>query len=190
MNVYEESVFKDKQLGFFIYLAVEAIMFLTLFVTYLIFTPASEGPHPTELFDVKIVVLSSVFLLSSSGTLYIGERKLRDNRRAGTMVWLLVTCLFGLIFLGFELYEFQRFVSEGYGLSASSFLSSYYVLVGLHAAHVLFGCCWMLVLLLQSLGMKIRFDVWTEKFKIFSYYWHFVDVVWVFILLIVYIRYL
>src|SRR5699024_10028548 len=68
MNTDEQSLFRDKQIGFLIYLGVESIMFLTLFATYFIFTPSSEGPHPSEIFSVTTVVLSSVFLLSSSGT--------------------------------------------------------------------------------------------------------------------------
>ena len=98
--------------------------------------------------------------------------------------------MFGLIFLGIEINEFRVFVNNGYTLSTSSFLSSYYVLVGLHAAHVLFGCAWMIILFIQLSGIKIPFSLFTEKFKIFSYYWHFVDLIWVFIIVIVYLRYL
>src|SRR5699024_398572 len=190
MKAMEESLFKDKQIGFFIYLYVEAIMFLTLFATYFIFTPSSEGPHPSDIFDAKTVILSSVFLLSSSGTLYMAERHVKSTRHGIFALWLAVTLLFGLIFLGFEINEFYGFVADGYGVSASSFLSSYYVLVGLHAAHVLFGCGWMLVLFIQLFVIKIPHTLFVEKCKIFSYYWHFVDSVWVFIILIVYLPYL
>jgi cytochrome c oxidase subunit 3/cytochrome aa3-600 menaquinol oxidase subunit 3 len=190
MNAYEADLFRDKQIGFFIYLGVEAIMFLTLFATYLIFTPATEGPHPKEIFDVKTVVLSSIFLLSSSGTLIVAEKGLRGENWRKVLPWLGVTLLFGLIFLGFEINEFRGFVADGYGITASSFLSAYYVLVGLHAAHVLFGCGWMIVLFIHAFGKRIPMALYEEKFKIFSYYWHFVDGVWVFIILIVYARYL
>ena len=190
MNADETSLFRDKRLGFFIYLFVEAIMFLTLFATYIIFTPSSQGPHPSDIFSTTTVVLSSIFLLSSSGTLVLSEKGLADCNLKKIIPWLLVTLLFALIFLGFEVNEFYGFVADGYGVSTSSFLSAYYVLVGLHAAHVLFGCAWMLMLLIQLTGIKIPFSLFTEKLKIFSYYWHFVDGVWVFIILIVYLRYL
>ena len=98
--------------------------------------------------------------------------------------------MFAFIFLGFEVNEFRSFVLEGYGISASSFLSSYYVLVGLHAAHVLFGCGWMIILMIHLLRNKLPYSLYIEKYKIFSYYWHFVDVVWVFIIIIVYARYI
>ena len=190
MNTYETELFRDKRIGFLIYLGVEVIMFLTLFATYIIFTPSTEGPHPSEVFQTKTVILTSLFLLSSSGTLIISEQGLNQKNIPKIISWLPVTLLFGLIFMGLEINEFRVLVQDGYGISASSFLSSYYALVGLHAAHVLFGCGWMIILLIQLLGIKIPFSLFTEKFKIFSYYWHFVDAVWVFILIIVYVRYL
>ena len=190
MNVNEAELFRDKQIGFFIYLGVEALMFLTLFVTYFIFTPSSEGPHPSEIFDALTVTLSSIFLLSSSGTLYFSEKALSSDKKKSMLIWLSVTFLFAVIFMVFEISEFSHFVSEGYTTSTSSFLSSYYVLVGLHAAHVLFGCFWMSVLFIQRFLPQFPKTLYYEKFKIFSYYWHFVDLVWIFIILIVYLRYL
>lgn len=190
MNTSEASLFRDKQLGFSIYLGVEAVMFLTLFATYIIFTPSSEGPHPSDIFSVTTVVLSSIFLLSSSGTIVLSEKGLPGKNMKKIIPWLGVTLLFALIFLGFEINEFRSLVMDGYGITKSSFLSSYYVLVGLHAAHVLFGCGWMVILFIQLKGIKIPFSLFKEKFNIFSYYWHFVDSVWVFILIFVYAKYM
>ncbi|WP_106495982.1 cytochrome c oxidase subunit 3 [Lentibacillus sp. Marseille-P4043] len=189
MNEYEAALFKDKQIGFFIYLGVEAIMFATLFVTYIIFTPASIGPKPTELSEVKSVILSSFFLLSSSGTLMVAEKGMANRQYKKLLGWLGITCLFALIFLGIEVHEFSTYLQEGYGMSANVFMSSFYVLVGLHAAHVGFGIGWMGTLFIQF-KKKIPQSLFIEKQKIFSYYWHFVDVVWVFIIIFVYLPYL
>lgn len=189
MNNYESTLFKDKQIGFFIYLGVETVMFITLFATYLIFTPSSEGPHPSDVFEATGVIIASIFLLSSSGTLYIAEKGLAGKQIKRIMTWLGITLLFALIFLGFEIYEFYSYAQQGYVLSTSSFLSSFYVLVGLHAAHVAFGCGWMIILLIQ-LKIKIPYALYIEKLKTFSYFWHFVDIVWVFVIAIVYLRYL
>ncbi|MGY0694707.1 cytochrome c oxidase subunit 3 [Virgibacillus sp. FSP13] len=189
MNEYEAALFKDKQIGFFIYLGVEAIMFATLFVTYIIFTPASIGPQPTELFEVKSVILSSLFLLASSGTLIVAEKGLANRQYKKLLGWLGVTCLFALIFLGLEVHEFSNYLQKGYGMSANVFMSSFYVLVGLHAAHVGFGIGWMGTLFIQF-KKRIPYSLFIEKQKIFSYYWHFVDVIWVFIIIFVYLPYL
>lgn len=189
MNDYEISLFRDKQMGFFIYLGVEAIMFATLFATYFIFTPAERGPGPSEVFEWKSLLLSSFFLLSSSGTLILGEKGLTKGNIKKLVIGLGMTLVFALVFLGLEISEFYSYVQEGYKISTSTFLSSFYVLVGLHAAHVLFGAVWMGLLFIQ-LKAKVSNALYTEKLKIFSYYWHFVDVIWVFIIIIVYLPYL
>ncbi|MDY0404513.1 cytochrome c oxidase subunit 3 [Virgibacillus sp. 179-BFC.A HS] len=189
MTNNEAALFRDKQIGFFIYLGVEAVMFLTLFATYIIFTPATQGPRPGEIFEAKSLILSSFFLLSSSGTLMLAEKGMKEKKTGKLLVWLGITLLFGLIFLGFEISDFHKYISEGYLTSTSNFLGSFYVLVGLHAAHVMFGSGWMILLLIQQ-RMNIPTSLFQEKLKIFSYYWHFVDVVWVFIIVIVYLPYM
>lgn len=189
MNDTELALFKDKQMGFFIYLGVEAIMFATLFATYIIFTPAVKGPHPSEVFEWKSLILSSFFLLSSSVTLIIAEKGLTNEQMKKLVIGLGITLVFALVFLGLEVSEFYRYVLEGNEISTNTFLSAFYVLVGLHAAHVLFGACWMGVLFVQF-KQKIPRALFTEKLKIFSYYWHFVDIIWIFIIVLVYLPYL
>ncbi|MFZ3578541.1 cytochrome c oxidase subunit 3 [Virgibacillus sp. DJP39] len=190
MNNNQKALFKDKRLGFFIYLFVESVMFATLFATYLIFTPPSSDPMPSKVFSMKSLIMSSVFLLSSSGTLLFAEKGLDKRKKINIMIGLEMTLLLGLIFLGLEIHEFYKYVKEGYGISANVFMSSFYVLVGLHAAHVTFGIGWMILLLTQFKRMKIPYALYIEKQRIFQYYWHFVDVVWVFIIIIVYLPYL
>jgi cytochrome c oxidase subunit 3/cytochrome aa3-600 menaquinol oxidase subunit 3 len=189
MNKDEAALFQDKKIGFFIFLSVEAVMFATLFANYFIFTPASTGPHPSELFDAKTVIATSFFLLSSSGTLWYSERALESGKAGAMHIALGITLLFALIFLGLEINEFNSYVSQGYGTSASVFLGAFYVLVGLHAAHVTYGAIWMILLFIQY-RKQIPRTLFQEKYKIFSYYWHFVDVIWVFIIAIVYVPYL
>lgn len=189
MDKYKGALFRDKQIGFFIYLGVEAVMFATLFVTYFIFTPDTYGPKPEQLFETKTVVLSSVFLLSSSFTLIFAERGLKKGATKAFFIGLGLTVVLATLFLIFEVNEFSGYLADGFGVSANNFMASFYVLVGLHAAHVLFGLVWMLVLLIQS-KMKIPSSLYSEKLKIFSYYWHFVDIIWIFIILIVYVPYL
>lgn len=189
MTKNEAALFKDKQIGFFIYLGVEAVMFLTLFATYLIFTPPPVAPKPGDIFEVKSLVLSSVFLLASSGTLMFAEKGFHHKNHAKFLIWLGVTLLFGLVFLAFELHDFYSYVEQGYTTSKNVFLASFYVLVGLHAAHVTFGSGWMMMLFGHHFRGGPR-GLFQERLKIFSYYWHFVDIVWVFIIIIVYLPYL
>ncbi|WP_226581533.1 heme-copper oxidase subunit III [Halobacillus litoralis] len=182
-------LFEDKRLGFFLYLVVEAIMFATLFATYIIYTPASRGADPSEVYELRTVVLTSIFLLSSSGTLLIAERGLKNWSRMKIWIGLGATFLLGGAFMVLEVHEFYKYWSEGYTLSMNNFLSSFYVLVGLHASHVAFGLAWMILLMFQFTKQLPR-ALFIEKHKIFNYYWHFVDVIWVLIICIVYAPYL
>ncbi|MFC4558130.1 cytochrome c oxidase subunit 3 [Virgibacillus kekensis] len=189
-NEQTAILFKDKKYGFFIYLFVEAIMFATLFATYIIFTPPEEGPTPANVFKWKNVILLSLFLLPSSLTLMISEKALKYNQPERLVTGLVLTLLLGLTFFFMEANEFYTYmVHDGYLMSTSNFFASYYVLVGLHAAHVGFGCFWMILLLIQY-HMKIPRTLYEEKQRIFQYYWHFVDVIWLFIVMIVYLPYL
>ncbi|RWZ58916.1 cytochrome aa3 quinol oxidase subunit III [Halobacillus fulvus] len=189
MKQMSDVLFLDKRFGFFLYLVVEAIMFATLFATYIIFTPAERGAHPSEVFEWKTVALTSIFLLSSSGTLLMAEKGLKNWSRKWIWVGLVTTFLLGAIFMGLEIHEFYKYAHEGYTLSMNNFLGAFYVLVGLHASHVAFGLGWMINLMIQFTKDMPR-ALFIEKHKIFNYYWHFVDVVWVLIVTIVYLPYL
>lgn len=189
MKQTSEVLFQDKRLGFFFYLVVEAIMFAVLFATYIISTPASRGADPSEVFELRSVVLASLFLLPSSATLLIAEKGLNNWDRKKVWIGLVTTFVLGAVFLGLETHEFYKYVHEGYTLSMNNYLASFYVLVGLHASHVAFGLGWMMILMLQ-LKQKLPRSLFIEKHKVFNYYWHFVDVIWVLIVLIVYLPYL
>ncbi|WP_077623507.1 cytochrome c oxidase subunit 3 [Sediminibacillus massiliensis] len=189
MNKNSGILFEDKRQGFFLYLIVEAVMFAVLFATYFVFTPSPDGPDPSEVFELRTVIVSSVFLLSSSGTLLIAEKGLKSANFKQIWLGLGLTFLLGLLFLCMEIYEFYTFVHEGYGLTANNFMSAFYILVGLHASHVCFGLLWMAALFFHS-ARKIPYALFEEKQKIFHYYWHFVDLIWIFIVLLVYMPYL
>lgn len=189
MNNAETALFKDKQMGFLIYLGLEVIMFMVLFVTFFIFTPSAHGPHPSDIFEWKTVLPASIFLLSSSGTLLVANRYLKKRRSKRAALWLFATLLLGIAFLAVEMNEFAHYIGQGYTTRSNLFMGAFYVLVGLHAAHVLFGAGWLTVLLIHY-KRRIPYALFLEKQTIFSYYWHFVDIVWIFILSIVYIPYL
>ncbi|SDY10993.1 MULTISPECIES: cytochrome c oxidase subunit 3 [Salimicrobium] len=187
-KLMSEELFADKKTGFFIYLFVEAIMFTTLFATYLIYTPPQTGPYPGELFEWQTTLFASLFLISSSGTLLLSEKGLKERKMKLIVAGVVITFLLGAGFMYFEIEEFRKFITDGHVVSTNNFLSAYYVLVGLHAVHVTFGLGWMIVLLVQ--GRLLPFNLFKEKHKIFNYYWHFVDAIWIIILLVVYIPYL
>src|SRR5882724_10484532 len=109
----------------------------------------------------------------------------RGDMKQGKL-WLFVTALLGLIFLGGQFWEFSHFVHEGLGLTTNLFGSTFYVLTGTHGAHVTIGVIWLLTLWIQALRGKLGAQN-ALTVEITGLYWHFVDVVWIVIFTVVYL---
>ena len=107
-----------------------------------------------------------------------------SNRRSGPPPWL--TGLFGLGFLGLELYEFAHLIHEGAVPQRSAFLSAFFVLVGTHGLHVFFGCIWLVVLMVQ-VGRTGLIAENRRRLMCLSMFWHFLDVVWIGVFTFVYL---
>jgi len=174
-------------LGFWIFLGAEVALFATLFATYLVlFQRTGSGPTAKELFEVEDVLIETLLLLTSSFTCGLAVFEMRRGRLSGLLTWLLVTLLLGAGFITFEIREFIHYVHEGATMQTSAFLSSFFVLVGTHGAHVSLGIGWMILIIIQLLqrGLTPRT---ARKVFIVSLYWHFLDVVWIFIFTLVYL---
>ncbi len=178
---------RNKILGFWLFLGAEVVLFGCLFATYIALRN-SENPGPTaeELFKIKTVAWSTFILLTSSLTSVLAIMNMHKHNLKGLLSWLLVTVLLGVSFLGLEIYEFFEYVHEGHVFSGSAFATSFYTLVGFHGAHVAFGVFWISLLMIQ--GLKKGLTVVTApKFYVAGLYWHFIDLVWVFIFTVVYL---
>jgi cytochrome c oxidase subunit III len=178
---------KNKVLGFWFFLGGETVLFATLFGTYLgLRGNTNGGPGPQDLFHLDLVFYMTVFLLLSSLTSVLAIWAMQRQDYIRMQVWFGVTVLLGLAFLGFEIYEFYEYVHQGLGYGTSAFASSFYTLVGFHGAHVLFGLCWIVTLQIRATKQGINLTN-APKFYVASLYWHFIDVVWVFIFTAVYL---
>jgi cytochrome c oxidase subunit III len=102
------------------------------------------------------------------------------------MLWFGLTALLGLGFLGLEVFEFSKYVHEGHTFTSSAFGSAFYTLVGFHGGHVAFGLLWCITLMVRNAKRGLNLYN-APKFYVFSLYWHFIDVVWVFIFTVVYL---
>lgn len=178
---------RNKILGFWLFLGGEVVLFGTLFATFLTLrNQVAEGPTGQEIFQLTTVGWSTFILLTSSLTSVFAMIAMHKHQLKQLLLWLGVTVLLGLGFLGLEIYEFVEYVHEGHTFSASAFSTSFYTLVGFHGAHVAFGILWISLLIMQ--GLKKGLTVVTApKFYVASLYWHFIDVVWVFIFTVVYL---
>ncbi|GGK13101.1 cytochrome B oxidoreductase [Caldalkalibacillus thermarum] len=179
---------KNKILGFWFFIGSDVVLFASLFGTYLGLKGSTQGgPGPQDLFHLEYVALMTFILLLSSMTSVLGIKAMQRNDFARMQLWFWITILLGLAFLGLEIYEFYQFVvHEGLGYTTSAFASAFYTLLGFHGAHVTFGVLWFATLLIRSRTQGIN-TYTAPKFYVASLYWHFVDVVWVFVFTLVYL---
>lgn len=174
-------------LGFWIFLGAEVVLFATLFATYaVLFGRTGDAPAPMELFEPGIVLVMTFLLLTSSFTCGLAIHQMRRGNVKGLMTWMIVTLALGFGFLGFEIYEFVHYVHEGASLTSSAYWSGFFVLAGTHGLHVTLGTGWAILLLIQIARRGLT-NVTSRKFFIISLYWHFLDVIWIFIFTCVYL---
>ncbi|MBS0292503.1 MAG: cytochrome o ubiquinol oxidase subunit III [Proteobacteria bacterium] len=174
-------------LGFWLYLMSDCLIFAVLFATYgVLGRNYAGGPTGAELFDLKLVAVNTAFLLLSSITFGFAMLQKQQRNVQGTLVWLAVTGLLGLAFLGVELYEFAHMLHEGAGPQRSAFLSSFFTLVGTHGLHVTFGTIWLVTLMIQTAKHGLIPEN-TRRLNCLSMFWHFLDVVWIGVFTFVYL---
>lgn len=194
LNVHEDMPleYQDKNqsikiLGFWIFLATDMLLFSCLFATYLVLrTHIDGGPVAKELFDIPGFTFETLFLLTSSFTGGLSTLAMRNGNRKQVIGWLVVTLLLGLAFIGFEVKEFVADVAVGATMQRSAFLSAFFTLVGTHGTHVSIGIIWMFITLLQVIRRGLT-TATARKVFVVNLYWHFLDVVWVFIFTVVYL---
>jgi cytochrome o ubiquinol oxidase subunit III len=174
-------------LGFWLYLMSDCLIFACLFATYGVLGRSyAAGPTGAELFDLPLVALNTAMLLLSSITYGFAMIAMQNRKVGQVQAWLAITGLFGLAFLGIELYEFAHLIHEGAGPQRSAFLSSFFALVGTHGLHVTFGTIWLVVLMIQvgKLGLTRENQ---RRLHCLSMFWHFLDVVWIGVFTFVYL---
>ncbi len=174
-------------LGFWIYLMTDLLMFAALFAAYVVLHGNTfGGPSSTSLFDLPFALIETLILLTSSFTCGVGVLFAKQNDIKKTVICFGITFALGVAFLIMELSEFSHLLVEGNTFQRSAFLSSFFTLVGTHGLHIFFGLFWMLLLFIS-----IFFRGFTEnslrKLTLLSLFWHFLDIVWIFIFTIVYL---
>jgi cytochrome aa3-600 menaquinol oxidase subunit 3 len=185
---YSTEENSNKILGFWLFLGAEIALFSTLFATYFtLWNRTGNGPTGHELFELNGVLMETFLLLTSSFTCGLAIHAMRHGFKKATMVFFAITLVLGLGFLGVEITEFVTYVHDGATVSTSAFLSSLFVLLGTHGAHVSMGILWGAAIMIQIKRQGFTAET-TNKSFIFSLYWHFLDVVWIFIFSFVYLK--
>jgi cytochrome c oxidase subunit 3 len=168
------------------FIFTECSLFSIFVVAYLFYIGKSiTGPYPKDVLTVPIV--TTICLLSSSLTIVLAERALHRSQMGGFKLWWAITILLGAVFLTGTAMEWRHLIYEDrLTITTNLFGSTFYSLVGLHASHVTVGLIFLLVVLIAALtGFPIATQ--TRRIRVLSWYWHFVDVVWVVVFTVVYV---
>ena len=174
-------------LGFWLYLMTDCMLFATLFVTFVVLrNNIATGPSGHDIFQLPLVLVETLILLTSSFTCGLAILAMKQRRTKVMILLLGVTYALGVAFLAIELHEFSSLVAEGHSWQQSAFLSGFFTLVGTHGAHILTGLVWLVILVcvLVKRGLSEKLS---RQFVLFSLFWHFLDLVWIFIFTIVYL---
>lgn len=173
--------------GFWVYLMTDLLIFAALFATFAVLRNNTFGGITIrEIFDPPAVLTETLILLTSSFVMGLAIVSLNYKKKFFTIFFLILTFILGLMFLEMEFSEFIHIIEQGYSWQTSAFLSSFFTLVGTHGLHIAAGLVWMGILIIQILRRGITTGN-LRKVRLLSLFWHFLDIVWIFIFTIVYL---
>ncbi|MEX0977890.1 MAG: cytochrome c oxidase subunit 3 [Pirellulales bacterium] len=176
------------QWGMLSFLLSEVAFFSTLIVAYVTFKGEDVvGPTPKEVLSLRLVIGTTACLLASSLTIHLATRALARGMHALFCLWWAATIALGIAFLAGTGYEwYGLIVHDRLTISRNLFGTTFYTLVGFHALHVTAGVIAMLIVLSLALGRQITHDS-AQAVDLVSWYWHFVDAVWIVVFMVVYL---
>lgn len=184
---HEEEADDRALFGFWIYLMTDLLMFAILFAVYAVLSKETIGSESgRELFSPRLALISTVLLLTSSFTSGVGMIVARQRKKMQTLFWFGLTFALGLVFLVLELKEFAELIHEGNTMQVNAFLSSFFALVGTHGLHITSGLLWIGATLIYMMKRGLN-DSIVRKLSMISLFWHFLDIVWIFIFTLVYL---
>ena len=168
-------------IGLPIFIVSEIFIFLGLFSSYWMMRLSApewppggiEGPSASA----TLPLIMTAILVSSSVTIHIGEEKLEHGDLGGFRTWLILTIVLGTVFLGMTIYEYQHLIHSGFVPSTNVYSSAFFSITGFHASHVFIGLASFLAVLIPAFGGRTN----TTFVTCVSVYWHFVDIVWFFV---------
>ncbi len=164
----------------------ESAIFTIFVVAYLFYVGKDlSGPTPREI--LKLPILNTICLLSSSATITFALRSLRNGDTGRFSYWWLATIALGAYFLFGTGYEWHRLIYEkGFTVQTSLFGTTFYSLVGLHASHVVVGLVALLIVMALAIAGSVKREH-AGRAHVLALYWHFVDTVWVVVFTVVYV---
>jgi cytochrome o ubiquinol oxidase subunit III len=175
--------------GFWIFLLSDIVMFSAFFAAYAVLAHATAGgPNGLQLFNQHSVAIETGCLLASSYTCGLMALAATSRRYTLTYLTALMTFMLGAAFLALELREFAGMIAIGAGPQRSAFLSAFFTLVGCHGLHVSAGLVWLAVMMAQVAIKGLYHPAVERRLLCFSLFWHALDIVWVWLFTVVYLK--
>jgi cytochrome c oxidase subunit 3 len=172
--------------GLLTFLFSEGMLFVGLFTAYLAFRAIAPEwpPEGTEKLEILLPGINTIILVSSSFVIHQADHAIKEDKLRAVQLWFLATFVMGAIFIAGQLYEYQHL---GFGFTTNIFASTFFVLTGFHGLHVIIGLCLIAAVLLRSLQPGHYHSQKHFGIEAASIYWHFVDIIWIVLFLILYI---
>ncbi len=186
-DIKDKTLLGRTTIGFWLYLMTDCLLFASLFATFAVLRNATAGgPTSQEIFELPLALTETIILLTSSFTCGLALIALKNKNIRYMIMALAATFVLGVAFLTIEISEFAKLAGEGHNWQQSAFLSSFFTLVGTHGLHILVGLIWLvtLVAVLARRGLTPKL---IRQFTLFGLFWHFLDLVWIFIFTVVYL---
>ncbi len=188
---YEElhisSISDLKAFGFWVYLMSDLVLFSIVFSAFAVVGHNyAGGPSPKELFNLPYLFGETAFLLLSSATMGLSIVAMLKDKNKFVIIGLTITFILGLGFIVMEVHEFYEMITNGNTPAQSSFLSSFFTLVGMHGTHVTFGLIWIVVMIIQIRFKGLIRGVKSRLYRL-GMFWHFLDIVWIGVFTVVYL---
>lgn len=173
--------------GILCFILSECAFFLTLIIAFIFYIGKSQhGPMNFQVLDHGLVWINTIALLSSSATVVIAVKQLEKGRLGLFKLWLFLTICLGVWFIiGTGIEWYGLIYGDGLTIRTNLFGTTFYTLVGFHAFHVCLGLTCLSTVLVLSLAGKVNSNL-AQNVDILSWYWHFVDTVWIVVLVVVY----
>ena len=182
-EAHPETGVVNSKLGIWLFLASEVMLFGALFSTYIILRlGAVEWPHGSTILNVPLATLNTLVLISSSVTMVMSWASLKMNDFAKGKMYMWVTVALACVFLVVKYFEYTAKFEHGLFPSTSTFLAIYFTITGLHGLHVIGGI--VVISYLAGPGSKLwatSHDMYANRIEATGLYWHFVDLVWIFL---------
>ena len=177
----------NRKLLMWAFLGSDVMFFGAFIATYLVYRGKSlVGPYPSEVLNIPITTVSTFVLLMSSLAMVLALHYVKEGEKNKGTLWILAVVVLGAIFMGFQFVEFREFAHLGLTHRTNIFGTTFFILTGIHGAHVTIGVIWMAFLAYSSNNGALRSDNALDL-EIAGLYWHFVDIVWIVIFTVIYL---